>query len=68
MKTRNVKVDGLQRTRTSTLLLKRSVCLAKQPRQDWGRAFHRMAERGDDELLVKNLFARTYWDEDEWQW
>lgn len=84
MKARIVKIGNSQGIRIPKLLLERSnlaeeveleaqddqliIRSAKQPRQDWESAFRAMAERGDDELLDKNLLAQTRWDEDEWEW
>jgi antitoxin MazE len=84
MKARIVKIGNSRGIRIPKLLLERSnlaeeveleaednrivIRSAKQPRQDWESAFRSMAERGDDELLDKDLLAQTRWDEDEWQW
>jgi antitoxin MazE len=84
MKARIVKIGNSQGIRIPKLLLERSnlaeeveleaqenqivIRSARQPRQNWESAFRAMAENGDDELLDKNLFAQTRWDEDEWQW
>jgi antitoxin MazE len=84
MKTRIVRIGNSQGVRIPKLLLERSnlaeevelealdnqivIRAAKQPRQDWEKAFRAMAERGDDELLDRNLLFQTHWDEDEWQW
>lgn len=84
MKARIVKIGNSQGIRIPKLLLERSsitdeveleakdhqiiIRSARQPRQDWAKEFRAMAERGDDELLDKNLFAQTQWDGDEWQW
>ena len=84
MKARIVKIGNSQGIRIPKLLLERSnlaeeveleaednriiIRSAKQPRQDWERAFRAMAERGDDELLDKDALTQTQWDEDEWQW
>ncbi len=84
MKARIVKIGNSQGVRIPKLLLERSnlaeeveleaqdnqliIRSARQPRQDWESAFRAMAERGDDELLDKDLLAQTRWDEDEWQW
>jgi antitoxin MazE len=84
MKARIVKIGNSQGVRIPKLLLERSkindeveleaqehqiiIRSARQPRQDWASEFRLMAERGDDELLDKNLHAQTQWDEDEWQW
>lgn len=84
MKARIVKIGNSQGIRIPKLLLERSklndevelearehqiiIRSAKQPRQDWANEFRIMAERGDDELLDKDLHAQTQWDEDEWQW
>jgi antitoxin MazE len=83
MRTRIVKIGNSQGIRIPKLLLERSnlaeeveleaednriiIRSLKQPRQDWESAFRAMAERGDDELLDKDLLAQTQWDEDEWQ-
>jgi hypothetical protein len=56
LKARKGKVGSLQGT-----------CSVKA-RQGWENAFRAMHERGNDELLDKNLLAQTYWDEEEWQW
>jgi antitoxin MazE len=84
MKARIVKIGNSQGIRIPKLLLERSnldeeveleaqdnqliIRSARQPRQGWESAFRAMAERGDDELLDKDLLAQTRWDEDEWQW
>jgi antitoxin MazE len=84
MKTRIVKIGNSQGVRIPKLLLERSnlaeeveleaqddriiIRSTRQPRQDWESAFRAMAERGDDELLDKDLPARTRWDKYEWQW
>ena len=39
-----------------------------QPRQDWEKALRAMAERGDDQLLDKDVLAQTRWDKTEWDW
>ncbi len=41
---------------------------ARKPRQDWGRKFRLMAEKGDDRLLDRDVVGQTSWDEEEWQW
>lgn len=84
MRTRIIKIGNSQGIRIPKLLLERSnladeveleaednriiIRSTKQPRQDWEQAFRAIAERGDDELLDKNLLTQTRWDEDEWQW
>ena len=84
MKTRIVKIGNSQGIRIPKLLLERSslteeveleaedgriiIRSTRQPRQGWESAFRAMAERGDDELLDKDLLAQTQWDKDEWQW
>ena len=40
----------------------------QQARHGWEEAFRTMAERSDDELLDKDLFLATRWDEEEWVW
>lgn len=84
MRTRIVKIGNSQGIRIPKLLLERSnlaeeveleaednriiIRSTKQPRQDWGRAFRAMAERGDDSLLANASSVQSRWDEDEWQW
>lgn len=84
MRTRIVKIGNSQGIRIPKLLLERSnlaeeveleaednriiIRSTKQPRQDWGRAFRAMAERGDDSLLDNASSVQSRWDEDEWQW
>lgn len=84
MRSRIVKIGNSQGIRIPKLLLERSnlaeeveldaeddriiIRSAKHPREDWETAFRVMAERGDDELLDRDLLAQTLWDEDEWQW
>ena len=84
MKTRIVRIGNSQGIRIPKLFVERSklveevemealdnqivIRAAKQPRQDWESAFRAMAERGDDELLDKNLPSQTQWDQDDWQW
>lgn len=84
MKTRIVRIGNSQGIRIPKLLLERSnlveevemealdneivIRAAKQPRQDWESAFRAMAERGDDELLDKNLESQSQWDQADWQW
>lgn len=41
---------------------------ARKPRQDWGRQFRLMAEKGDDRLLDRDVVGQTSWDVEEWQW
>jgi len=40
----------------------------RKPRQDWGRKFRLMAEKGDDRLLDRDVVGQTSWDVEEWQW
>jgi len=40
----------------------------RKPRQDWGRKFRLMAEKGDDRLLDSHVVGQTSWDKEEWQW
>lgn len=40
----------------------------RKPRQDWGRKFRLMAEKGDDRLLDSDVVGQTSWDKEEWQW
>ncbi len=37
---------------------------AKQPRQNWGKAFKTMAQNEDDKLIE---FAQNQWDEEKWE-
>ena len=37
-------------------------------RQDWGRKFRIMAEKGDDKLLDGEVIAPTSFDKEEWRW
>ena len=39
---------------------------SRKPRQNWGKAFQRMAAEGDDQLIDETL--PTSWDKDEWKW
>ena len=39
-----------------------------KPRQDWGRKFRIMAEKGDDKLLDGEAIGPTSFDKEEWQW
>lgn len=84
MKTRIVRIGNSQGIRIPKLLLERSnlaaevelqaldnqivIRSAREPRQGWENAFRSMAAQGDDELLDKNLLAKTHWDGNEWQW
>jgi len=40
----------------------------RKPRQDWGRKYRLMAEKGDDRLLDSDVVSQTSWDKEEWQW
>jgi antitoxin MazE len=40
----------------------------RKPRQDWGRKFRLMAEKGDDRLLDSDVVGQTSWDKEEWEW
>ena len=40
---------------------------AENPRAGWDEAFSKMAEIGDDELLLGDDVAHS-WDEEEWRW
>jgi antitoxin MazE len=37
------------------------------PREGWDAAFARMAEAGDDTLLIPDTLEHR-WDEEEWKW
>lgn len=41
---------------------------AQTPRLGWDDAFHRMAERGDDDLLDQEASRASEWDDTEWEW
>jgi len=34
----------------------------KKPREGWGKAFKEMAERGDDKLLIDDIFDDEKWE------
>lgn len=38
----------------------------RHPRDGWAKAFHRMAEAGDDRLLDEVISTR--WEGEEWEW
>jgi len=40
---------------------------ARGPRDGWDAAFERMAEAGDDALLIPDTLDHG-WDRDEWKW
>ena len=37
-------------------------------REGWDASFTTMAEKGDDELLIKDEETAHSWDREEWQW
>ena len=37
----------------------------KSVRKNWGKAFEKMADNGDDQLLE---FSSNQWDGEEWEW
>ena len=37
-------------------------------RSEWAASFRKMAERGDDVLIDRDVPAQTVWEEDEWEW
>lgn len=37
-------------------------------REGWDQAFKKMAESGDDSLVIADAGASHSWDEEEWQW
>ncbi len=42
---------------------------AETTRKDWGVAFEKMAEQGDDGLLDQEVLEKpSNWDETEWTW
>jgi len=40
----------------------------QKARDGWDKAFKRMAEKGDDELVIDDNDVSHSWDEEEWQW
>ncbi len=40
----------------------------QKARDGWDKAFKRMAEKGDDELVIDDNDISHSWDEEEWQW
>jgi antitoxin MazE len=40
----------------------------QKARDGWDKAFKRMAEKGDDALVVDDNDVSHSWDEEEWQW
>ena len=41
---------------------------ATKARDQWEKAFQKMAQRGDDQLIAPDLTGTVPWDQDEWQW
>ena len=41
---------------------------ASHPRAGWEEAFRRMARRGHDRLLDREVLAPTEWEKTEWKW
>jgi len=37
------------------------------PRKGWGQAFHKMAEAGEDKLIIPAEIENE-WDEENWEW
>jgi antitoxin MazE len=37
-------------------------------REGWDKAFKKMAEDGDDELIINDKDISNSWDDEEWQW
>jgi antitoxin MazE len=40
----------------------------QKARDGWDKAFKRMAEKGDDALVIDDNDVSHSWDEEEWQW
>jgi len=40
----------------------------QKAREGWDQAFKRMAEKGDDELIIDDKDISHSWDEEEWEW
>ncbi len=82
VKTRIIKVGNSQGIRIPKPLLEQSgiktdveievkgngliIRNARSPRENWGMAFQRMTEQGDDPLM--DAPTVTDWDEVEWDW
>ncbi len=41
---------------------------ASKPRRGWEETFRRMALRGDDRLLDRNMLPKTKWERTDWEW
>lgn len=37
-------------------------------REGWDKAFKKMAENGDDEIVINDNDISHSWDDEEWQW
>ncbi|MBN1842098.1 MAG: AbrB/MazE/SpoVT family DNA-binding domain-containing protein [Deltaproteobacteria bacterium] len=37
-------------------------------REGWDKAFKKMAEKGDDKLIIDDRDITNSWDDEEWQW
>lgn len=37
-------------------------------REGWDKAFKKMAEKGDDEIVINDNDISHSWDDEEWQW
>jgi antitoxin MazE len=40
----------------------------QKARDGWDKAFKKMAEKGDDALVIDDNDVSHSWDEEEWQW
>ena len=40
----------------------------QKAREGWDKAFKKMAENGDDELVINDNEISHSWDDEEWQW
>lgn len=40
----------------------------RRPRNEWGKAFMKMARHQDDDLLDRDTPRATDWDKTEWRW
>ena len=85
MKTKIIRVGNSQGVRITKPLIEKSgiteaiemilrdngivLRSAKKNRKDWEASFGKMAEQGDDALLVKEEMENpSDWDEAEWAW
>jgi antitoxin MazE len=41
---------------------------AAHARADWATSFRKMAQEGDDALVIGDVEVGTVWDQGEWEW